>query len=96
MGPKQLSGVIDIVGRSAAETRAPLHSEAEEKHIWPASPPRVARRRTVHRPVRHRAPLGRQDHPSADTRTVLGIALSAAHNGPVKGTEGYGVWEAPT
>ena len=30
-------------------------------------------------------------HP-ADTRTVLGIALSATHNAAVQGTEGYGVW----
>jgi len=30
-------------------------------------------------------------HP-ADTRTVLGLALSAAHNNTVKGAEGYGVW----
>jgi acetyl-CoA carboxylase carboxyltransferase component len=27
-----------------------------------------------------------------DTRTVLGIALSAIHNGPVEGARGYGVF----
>ena len=27
-----------------------------------------------------------------DTRTVLGIALSAVHNAPVAGTDGYGVF----
>jgi len=27
-----------------------------------------------------------------DTRTVLGIALSAAHSGEVRGTEAYGVF----
>jgi acetyl-CoA carboxylase carboxyltransferase component len=27
-----------------------------------------------------------------DTRTVLGIALSAIHNGPVEGAKGYGVF----
>jgi acetyl-CoA carboxylase carboxyltransferase component len=27
-----------------------------------------------------------------DTRTVLGLALSAVHNGPVKGAAGFGVF----
>jgi acetyl-CoA carboxylase carboxyltransferase component len=27
-----------------------------------------------------------------DTRTVLGICLSAIHNGPVEGAEGFGVF----
>ena len=27
-----------------------------------------------------------------DTRTVLGIALSAAHSGPVEGRRGFGVF----
>jgi len=27
-----------------------------------------------------------------DTRTVLGMALSACHSGPVDGAEGYGVF----
>jgi acyl-CoA carboxylase subunit beta len=27
-----------------------------------------------------------------DTRTVLGLALSAVHSAPVEGTTAYGVW----
>jgi acetyl-CoA carboxylase carboxyltransferase component len=27
-----------------------------------------------------------------DTRTVLGIALSAVHSGPVRGADGFGVF----
>jgi acetyl-CoA carboxylase carboxyltransferase component len=27
-----------------------------------------------------------------DTRTALGLSLSAIHNGPVKGAEGFGVF----
>jgi acyl-CoA carboxylase subunit beta len=27
-----------------------------------------------------------------DTRTVLGMALSAAHSGPVQGSRGFGVF----
>ena len=27
-----------------------------------------------------------------DTRTVLGLCLSAIHNGPVKGADGFGVF----
>ena len=27
-----------------------------------------------------------------DTRTILGICLSAIHNAPVKGADGYGVF----
>jgi acetyl-CoA carboxylase carboxyltransferase component len=27
-----------------------------------------------------------------DTRTVLGLALSATHSGPVEGTSAFGIW----
>ena len=93
MGPKQLSGVMDIVGRSAAEARgAPLEGEAEAKHMARVAglEALIEEQSTALFATGHLWDDG-IIHP-ADTRTVLGIALSAAHNNVVEGAEGYGVW----
>ncbi|KAA2261191.1 acyl-CoA carboxylase subunit beta [Solihabitans fulvus] len=90
MGAEQLAGVLSIVGRRAAlaEGRA-FDEDADER-----------RRRDV------TAQIDRESHAffvtsrlyddgvidPRDTRTVLGMALSAAHSGPVQGRTGYGVF----
>ena len=90
MGPKQLAGVMEIVARNAAAGR---NQEVDEEAL-------VARTSALEQQIEHESTAlystGRiwDDgiiHP-ADSRTVLGLALSAAHNNVVEGTTGYGVW----
>lgn len=93
MGPKQLAGVMDIVARSAAEAKGtPLTGEAEEQLVARVSALEslIDDQSTALYATGHLWDDG-IIHP-ADTRTVLGIALSAAHNNVVQGADGYGVW----
>jgi hypothetical protein len=93
MGPKQLAGVMDIVARSAAEAKGiTLSAEDEEKlnARTSALEALIDEQSTALFATGHLWDDG-IIHP-ADTRTVLGLALSAAHNSTVKGAEGYGVW----
>ena len=90
MGPAQLAGVLSIVARQAAAARGQDYDEAADEQM----------RGYVEKQIEEQslAPFlsgmlyddGVID--PRDTRTVLGIALSAVHNGPVRGAEGYGVF----
>lgn len=90
MGPAQLAGVMTIVARQAAEARGQEFDEAGAAQMRAAVEGQIE--------AQSLAPLlsgmlyddGIID--PRDTRTVLGIALSAIHNGPVAGADGYGVW----
>ena len=90
MGGAQLAGVISIVGRAAAEARGlPFDEEADagmraaiEAQIEAESLPMFMSGRLYDDGVID----------PRDTRTVLGMALSAIHNAPVKGAEGFGVF----
>jgi acetyl-CoA carboxylase carboxyltransferase component len=90
MGPEQLAGVMSIVARQSAEgSGLPFDEEADE-----------ARRRAIEEQIE------RESHPFVmtgklyddgiidprDTRTVLGIALSAIDSNVVEGRRGYGVF----
>ncbi|MDA8026947.1 MAG: acyl-CoA carboxylase subunit beta [Actinomycetota bacterium] len=90
MGAQQLAGVLSIVARQSAEaTGRDFDLEAD-----------VARTRAIEEQI------DRESHAffitsrlyddgvidPRDTRTVLGIALSAAHSNQVKGRPGYGVF----
>ncbi|MDX2378681.1 MAG: carboxyl transferase domain-containing protein [Acidimicrobiia bacterium] len=90
MGPEQLAGVMSIVARqSAASAGRPFDEEADE-----------ARRRGIEEQIE------RESHPFVmtgklyddgiidprDTRTVLGIALSAIHSNTFEGRRGWGVF----
>jgi len=90
MGPAQLAGVMSILNRASAEAAGrPFDQEADravrqgvEDHIEAES-----------RALFNTGLLyddGVID--PRDTRTVLGIALSACHSGEVKGTDGFGVF----
>jgi acetyl-CoA carboxylase carboxyltransferase component len=90
MGPEQLAGVMSILSRaSAAAGGRPFDEEADQ-----------AMRRAVHDQIEAEStPLfntgllyddGVID--PRDTRTVLGITLSACHSGEVKGTDSFGVF----
>ncbi len=90
MGPAQLAGVLSIVARQAAAARGQEYDEAADEQM----------RGYVEKQIEEQslAPfLSGMLYDDAvidprDTRTVLGIALSAVHNGPVRGAEGYGVF----
>jgi acetyl-CoA carboxylase carboxyltransferase component len=90
MGPTQLAGVLSIVARRAAESAGrPFDDEAD-----------AAQRRQVEGQIEDESRAmfmtgkvyddGIID--PRDTRTVLGIALSAAHNDVVEGRRAFGVF----
>ncbi len=90
MGATQLAGVMSIVGKaSAAAAGRPFDQTADDE-----------RRRGIEAQIEAESHAffvtsrlyddGLLD--PRDTRTVLGIALSAAHSGPIEGRRGYGVF----
>jgi acetyl-CoA carboxylase carboxyltransferase component len=90
MGPQQLAGVLSIVARQSAEGAGrPFDEEAD-----------AAQRRQVEEQIEAESRAlfmtgkvyddGIID--PRDTRTVLGVALSAAHSAPVEGRRGFGVF----
>ena len=90
MGATQLAGVLSIVGKAAAAAAGrEFDEEADE-----------ARRRGVEAQIEAESHsffvTGRLYDDGLldprDTRTALGIALSAAHSGPVQGSRGFGVF----
>jgi acetyl-CoA carboxylase carboxyltransferase component len=90
MGPAQLAGVVSIVSRQAAEAAGkPFDEEAD-----------AGMRRAIEAQIEYESQAyvnsgllyddGVID--PRDTRTVLGICLSAVHSAPVEGARGYGVF----
>jgi acetyl-CoA carboxylase carboxyltransferase component len=90
MGPQQLAGVLSIVARQAAVARGQDYDEAGD----------AAMRQMVESTVESQSEAaylsGRIYDDGVidprDTRTVLGICLSAVHTAPVRGAEGFGVF----
>jgi len=90
MGAQQLAGVLSIVGRQAAQATGRPFDEAADD----------TRRRAIEEQIE------RESHSffvtarlyddgiidPRDTRTVLGIALSAVHSNRVEGRRGFGVF----
>ena len=90
MGPQQLAGVLSIVARQAAAGRGLPYDEQADA---------VMRAGVEHQIEAESLPMflsgllyddGIID--PRDTRTVLGLCLSAIHNAPVEGARGYGVF----
>ncbi|HEX6347091.1 acyl-CoA carboxylase subunit beta [Umezawaea sp.] len=90
MGPAQLAGVLSIVGRQAAAAKGQHYDEEHD----------AAMRQVVEGQIEQQSLAaflsGRLYDDGVidprDTRTVLGLCLSAIHSGPIKGAEGYGVF----
>ncbi|MEZ0072498.1 acyl-CoA carboxylase subunit beta [Planotetraspora sp. GP83] len=90
MGPAQLAGVLSIVGRAAAESRGQVYDEEAD----------AAMRQMVEAQIEAESlPYflsGRLYDDGVidprDTRTVLGLCLSAIGNAPVAEPAGYGVF----
>jgi acetyl-CoA carboxylase carboxyltransferase component len=90
MGPQQLAGVLSIVARSAAERRGQPFDEQADEEMRLAVEGQIESEQTALSNSSRGFDDGIID--PRDTRTVLGIALSAIHSAEVKGTEGYGVF----
>jgi len=90
MGPRQMAGVMSIVGRAAARRKgAPFDEEADARrasHVehW-------AEERSKGLFATSRVSDDGMIDPR-DTRTVIALALSAACNNTVRGTKEYGTW----
>jgi acyl-CoA carboxylase subunit beta len=90
MGPAQLAGVLSIVARQAAQARGQDYDEDADARM----------REHVEAQIEAESGAaflsGRLYDDGVidprDTRTVLGIALSAVHSAPVRGAAGYGVF----
>jgi acetyl-CoA carboxylase carboxyltransferase component len=90
MGPQQLAGVLSIVARQSADASGRTFDEAAD----------AAQRREVEEQIERESQAlfmtgklyddGIID--PRDTRTALGIALSAVHSAPVEGRAGFGVF----
>ncbi len=90
MGPAQLAGVLSIVGRRAAEAAGRRFDERADAEM----------RRAVEEKIESESRAAFNSGlvyddgliDPRDTRTVLGIALSACHSAEVRGTRGFGVF----
>jgi acetyl-CoA carboxylase carboxyltransferase component len=90
MGPAQLAGVLSIVARGAAEAKGQAYDEDAD----------AAMRAMVEGQIEAESlPMflsGRLYDDGIidprDTRTVLGLCLSAIHTAPVRGADGFGVF----
>jgi len=90
MGATQLAGVMSIVGKASAAAAGRAFDQTADDE----------RRRGIEAQIEAESHAffvtsrlyddGLLD--PRDTRTVLGIALSAAHSGPIEGRRGYGVF----
>jgi acetyl-CoA carboxylase carboxyltransferase component len=90
MGPKQLAGVMSIV-RKASALATGRHFDAEEDARLTAAVEERSEKESLALYATGRVADDGIIDPR-DTRTVLGITLSACHNAEVKGADGYGVY----
>ncbi|HYF28685.1 MAG TPA: carboxyl transferase domain-containing protein [Baekduia sp.] len=90
MGGQQLAGVLSIVARAAAEARGQAFDEDADAQMRAAVEGQIENE-SLALPMSGRLYDDGIIDPR-DTRTVLGMALSACHSGPVDGAEGYGVF----
>jgi acyl-CoA carboxylase subunit beta len=88
MGPKQMAGVLSIVARKSAESRGHLYDEEEDAAMRAQVEEQLERESTALFATGRLWDDGLID--PRHTRTVLGIALSAAHNGEVRGSTDFG------
>jgi acetyl-CoA carboxylase carboxyltransferase component len=90
MGGKQLAGVMSIVQRQRAEKSGQAYDEEGDAAVRAMVEGMVDAQSTALFATSRLWDDGIID--PRDTRTVLGIALSAAHSGEVRGADAYGVF----
>ncbi len=90
MGPKQMAGVMTIIGRRSAERRGiEFDEEANAKRAETAE--HWAEERSKGLFATSRVSDDGMIDPR-DTRDIVGFALSACHNKAVNGTKEFGTW----
>jgi len=90
MGPAQLAGVVSIVARAAAEARGATYDDDADAQMRAYIEQQIESESLAMFLSGRLLDDGIID--PRDTRTVLGMCLSAIHNAPVKGADGYGVF----
>ena len=90
MGPEQLAGVMSIVRRGAAERAGQTYDEAEDQAVRSMVEQQIEQESNAFYATARVWDDGIVD--PRDTRTVLGIALSAAFNNVVRGSDAFGVF----
>jgi acyl-CoA carboxylase subunit beta len=90
MGPAQLAGVLSIVARQAAESRGAVYDEDGDAKMRAHVENQIEQESLAMFMSGRIYDDGIID--PRDTRTVLGLALSAIHSAPVKGAGAYGVF----
>jgi acetyl-CoA carboxylase carboxyltransferase component len=90
MGPQQLAGVMRIVAEQAAAKAGREFDTAAAQEMQDAFAAEIESQSTALYATARLWDDGIID--PRDTRTVLGLSLSAVHNNVVKGTPGYGVF----
>ena len=90
MGPEQLAGVMSILARQSAERGGRPFDEAADRAMRQAVEGQIEKESSALFNTGLLYDDGILD--PRDTRTALGIALSACHSGEVKGTDSFGVF----
>jgi acetyl-CoA carboxylase carboxyltransferase component len=90
MGPAQLAGVMSIVARGAAEARGLPYDEEGDQAMRAMVEEQIEKESLAYFTSGMLYDDGVID--PRDTRTILGICLSAIHTQEVRGAEGFGVF----
>ncbi|HEY5889424.1 MAG TPA: carboxyl transferase domain-containing protein [Acidimicrobiia bacterium] len=90
MGPKQLAGVMSIIGRAAAESRGIDFDEEADAEQRAGIESQIEYEEQAYFSTARVRDDGLID--PRDTRHVLGMALSAVHSNVVEGTSEFGVF----
>jgi acetyl-CoA carboxylase carboxyltransferase component len=90
MGPSQLAGVMTIVGRASASSQGREYDEEAGEQQRQAIEDQITRESHAFFMSGKVYDDGIID--PRDTRTALGVAISAAHNNVVEGRKGFGVF----
>ena len=90
MGPTQLAGVMSIISKAAAESRGVEFDEEADANRTTAIEAQIGYEEQAYFSTARVRDDGLFD--PRDTRTVLGIGLSAVHTAPVEGTSEFGVF----
>ena len=90
MGPAQLAGVMEIVARQSAESKGQVFDAEGFQGIKDLVEQQIEEQSLAY----FTSGMGYDDGviDPRDTRTILGICLSAIANAPVEGARGYGVF----
>jgi acyl-CoA carboxylase subunit beta len=90
MGPQQLAGVLSIVARQSATSMGKPFDEEADEALRQQVEDQIERESLALFMTGKLYDDGIID--PRDTRTVLGMCLSAIDNDPIRGTRGYGVY----